>query len=244
VLRNRSVILTPATVLAITLFILCTALQLMGLETTLRFDREAINGGAWWLLLTGNFVHFGLSHLLMNLVGFALIYSLVWDNFNAGEWLFIVVFSSMGVGLGLYFFDPKIFWYVGFSGALHGLIIAGTLADFRRYRGQAALLLMIVVAKLAWEQGNRLVVHCLEAHHWPVAQSRLIPTYSEPLPGQSLAQVCCFCTGYGGTSDLGTRSVSNEIKRHRNLFFVLQSNDGSTGQPPPTGLPSASPPCR
>jgi len=152
VLRNRSVILTPATVLAITIFILCTALQLLGLETTLRFDREAITGGAWWLLLTGNFVHFGFSHLLMNLVGFALIYSLVWDNFNAGEWLFIIVFSSMGVGLGLYFFDPKIFWYVGFSGALHGLIIAGTLADFRRYRGQAALLLVIVVAKLAWEQ--------------------------------------------------------------------------------------------
>lgn len=150
--RNRSVILTPAALLALAVALLCTALQFLGFETVLRFDRAAIASGSWWLLLTGNFVHFGPGHLLMNLLGLALIYSLVWDNFNIWQWLLIIVTASIGVGVGLYLFDTDIHWYVGFSGTLHGLIIAGTLADFKRFPGQAALLLVVVVAKLAWEQ--------------------------------------------------------------------------------------------
>lgn len=150
--RIRTVIFDRATQVLIFIILVCTALQAMGLSDTLRFDRGAIENGHWWLLLTGNFVHFGLGHLLLNLAGLILTYSLVWRNFNASEWLAITLVASMGVGVGLYLWDREIFWYVGFSGTLHGLIIAGTLADFRRYPGQAALLLGVVIAKLAFEQ--------------------------------------------------------------------------------------------
>lgn len=129
-------------------------LQFLGLETVLRFDRSSIDGGQWWLLLTGNFVHLGLSHLLLNLAGLVLIVALVWPNFNARQWLLITLISSLGVGVGLYLFDPNIRWYVGFSGTLHGLIIAGTLADFRRYPIPALILLVLVCAKLGYEQIN------------------------------------------------------------------------------------------
>lgn len=150
--RIRTVIFDPATQVAIFIALLCLALQAGGLSDTLRFDRGAIDAGQWWLLLTGNFVHFGAGHLLLNLAGLLLIYSLVWSNFNAREWIVITLIASMGVGVGLYLWDPSIFWYVGFSGTLHGLIIAGTLADFRRYPGQAALLLLVIIAKLVFEQ--------------------------------------------------------------------------------------------
>lgn len=148
-LRQRS---SPAIWLAIGIAVLCIALQLTGLEPTLRFDRQAIEKGHWWLLLSGNFVHLGNNHLWMNMAGFALIVALVWTQFNVWEWLLITLFSSLCVGVGLFLFDHEVNWYVGFSGSLHGLIIAGSLADLKRYPRSAAALLIMVGAKLAWEQ--------------------------------------------------------------------------------------------
>lgn len=153
-MRIQSVIQNPSLQLAALIAVLCIGLQILGLETVLRFDRSGIDGGQWWLLLTGNFVHLGLSHLLLNLAGLVLIVALVWPNFNARQWLMITLISSLGVGVGLYLFDPDIRWYVGFSGTLHGLIIAGTLADFRRYPIPALILLVLVCAKLGYEQIN------------------------------------------------------------------------------------------
>ncbi len=137
---------------AILLALLCIGLQLFGLEQLLRFDRQALQSGNWWLLLTGNFVHLNWNHLLLNMTGLLLVVLLVWVNFQASEWAIIVLASSLGVGLGLYVRDPDVSWYVGFSGTLHGLIIAGAIADLRRFPVNAAVLLVVVIAKLAWEQ--------------------------------------------------------------------------------------------
>jgi len=143
---------SPAHWLAVSIAVLCVALQFSGLEPTLRFDRTAIEKGHWWLLLSGNFVHLGNSHLGMNMAGLTLIVALVWTQFNVWQWLLIIVFTSLCVGIGLLVFDQHIIWYVGFSGTLHGLIIAGSLADLKRYPRSAAALLAMVAAKLVWEQ--------------------------------------------------------------------------------------------
>lgn len=142
----------PATVLAIGIIVLCLLLQSAGFDQALRFDRDSIAAGQYWLLLTGNFVHLGTSHLLMNMAGFVLVIALVWTRFNCLEWVLITLFSSLVVGVGLYFLDKDVFWYVGFSGTLHGLIIAGSLADLRYYPKSAGLLLVLVIGKLGWEQ--------------------------------------------------------------------------------------------
>lgn len=142
----------PATMVAAGIIVLCLILQSTGFDQTLRFDRDAISAGSFWLLLTGNFVHLGTNHLLMNMAGFVLVVALVWTRFTWIEWVLITLFSSLVVGIGLYLLDQEVFWYVGFSGTLHGLIIAGTLADLRYYPKSAAVLLALVVGKLAWEQ--------------------------------------------------------------------------------------------
>ena len=142
----------PAIALALFIGALCIGLQASGFDQTLRFDRDAIGNGQLWLLLTGNFVHLGSSHLLMNMAGFALVVALVWSHFNTVEWVLITIFSSLVVGVGLYLLDKDVLWYVGFSGTLHGLIIAGCLADLRHYPKSAALLLILIIGKLGWEQ--------------------------------------------------------------------------------------------
>ena len=143
---------SPAHQLAICVALLCIALQYVGLDDVLRFERSAINQGQWWLLLTGNFVHLGQSHLWMNMAGFVLVVALVWSHFSAKQWFLIIIFSSLVVGIGLWFLNPDVTGYVGFSGTLHGLILAGCLADLRTYPKSAAILLALIIAKLTWEQ--------------------------------------------------------------------------------------------
>ena len=143
---------SPAYWLAAGVVLLCIVLQYAGLAGSLRFDRSAIDNGQWWLLLTGNFVHLGESHLWMNLAGFALVVALVWSRFTTIQWVLHIIFSSFIVGAGLWFLNPDVYGYVGFSGTLHGLIIAGTLADLKHYPRSAAILLALIVSKLAWEQ--------------------------------------------------------------------------------------------
>ncbi len=143
---------SPTYWLALFVLVLCVALQYAGLAETWRFQRQSIAFGDWYLLLTGNFVHLGLGHLWMNMAGFAMIVVLVWQHFNLLEWALVIVFASLVVGLGLYFRDPQVDFYYGFSGTLHGVIIAGCLADIRHYPKSAGLLLVLVIGKLSWEQ--------------------------------------------------------------------------------------------
>jgi len=143
---------SPAHWLALALALLCVSLQYAGLDSFLRFDRTLIDNGHWWLLLSGNFVHLGPSHLWMNLAGLALVVALVWQHYTVLQWLLLIIFASLVVGLGLWNFNPEVLAYVGFSGTLHGLIIAGVIADLRLYPRSAAILLVLVVGKLLWEQ--------------------------------------------------------------------------------------------
>ena len=145
---------SPAYQLVLVLAIVCITLQYAGLTQTLEYRRSLISNGHWWLLLTGNFVHLGTSHLWMNMAGLGLVVALVWQHYSALQWSALIILCSLGVGVGLWFFNPEVEGYVGFSGTLHGLIIAGTLADLRTYPRSAAVLLVLVVGKLVWEQSR------------------------------------------------------------------------------------------
>lgn len=143
---------SPAHRLAAVLALVCVLLQYMGLNDILRFDRTLIDAGQWWLLLSGNFVHLGSGHLWMNIAGLVLIIALVWHHYTAIQWALLILLASAFVGVGLWIFNPEVIGYVGFSGVLHGLILAGTIADLRVYPKSAGILLALVCTKLIWEQ--------------------------------------------------------------------------------------------
>ncbi len=118
----------------------------------LRYDRGAITQGEWWRLLTGNLAHLGWSHTLMNLAGLALIWGLFARVYGAATWLTITLAGSLGVTLGLLLLNPHLEWYVGLSGLLHGLFVAGVIGAIRQGHRREALLLAAIAAKLIWEQ--------------------------------------------------------------------------------------------
>jgi rhomboid family GlyGly-CTERM serine protease len=135
------------------LALLCLAVALggQGMQELLRYQRDAIAGGEAWRLVTGHLAHLGWSHLWLNLAGLALIWLLVGRAFGNARWLAVFLISALGSSAGLWFMQPDLYWYVGLSGVLHGLLVAGALASWGSYK-DAPILLALVVAKLAWEQ--------------------------------------------------------------------------------------------
>jgi len=134
------------------LFLLCVMLQYFELPRLLRFDRHLIDAGQWWLIITGNLVHLGWHHLWLNMAGLMLVAVFFSPYYRFSEWLILLLLSSLFVGGGLYWFNPELIWYVGLSGVLHGLFIAGGWQEYKRYGKSGALLLLLIVGKLLWEQ--------------------------------------------------------------------------------------------
>jgi rhomboid family GlyGly-CTERM serine protease len=122
------------------------------LRLWLRFDRTAVLHGEVWRLVSAHIAHLGWKHLAMNLAGLALIWMLFNRVYSTTQWLVALVISMLGVGSGVLAFLPAVHWYVGLSGVLHGLFVAGALASLAAGYRAELLLLGLLVAKLGWEQ--------------------------------------------------------------------------------------------
>ena len=118
----------------------------------LRYDRHAILDGEPWRLVTGNFVHLGLGHLLEDCAGLVLLWLLFRDVLPGWRTPGLVLAGSLAVGLGLLIGSPGVEWYVGISGALDTLWAAGAIALLNRRDRFGWVLAGFLVAKLAYEQ--------------------------------------------------------------------------------------------
>jgi rhomboid family GlyGly-CTERM serine protease len=118
----------------------------------LSFDRSALAAGQWWRLLTAHFVHLDAEHAFLNTLGVVLMWALFARDYSPWRWAAIYSGSALAVSVGLWFFDPALQWYVGASGALHGVMTAGTIAHLRRRDLDGWILAVFIVAKLAYEQ--------------------------------------------------------------------------------------------
>ena len=118
----------------------------------LRYDRDAIAGGEIWRLISGHFVHLGLSHWLYNGVGLSLIWVLVGQFLRSSQWLLVTCVSILCIDAGFWILEPQLQWYVGLSGLQHGYLVAGILAGYRERRVEMAVLGALIVGKLVYEQ--------------------------------------------------------------------------------------------
>lgn len=118
----------------------------------LRWDREAIAAGEWWRLATGHFVHLNLGHLALNLAGLALVWVLAGGRYRPLGWWLVVALSLALLDAGFWYLDPNLAWYVGLSGLLHGLLLAGTVDRLREAPLESTVLTLLVSAKLVYEQ--------------------------------------------------------------------------------------------
>jgi len=136
------------------LFVTCFSLQSAGLVSALQFDRTLIEQGHYWLLMSGHLVHLNWTHWALNMAGVVIVAVFFSLYGSIVDWLIVLLFSAMVVGLGIYWFHPELVWYVGLSGVLHGLFIYGAIREIRFYPFSGYVLLLLLVGKLFWEYMN------------------------------------------------------------------------------------------
>jgi len=123
-----------------------------GLRELGRYDRDAIDSGESWRLVTGHLVHLGFGHLWPNLAALAVVGMLFEDVFRNADWWRVSAVSAAAIDLGLYTLDPTVLWYVGLSGVLHGFVAAGALTLLLRREKLGVILGVGLGAKLLFEQ--------------------------------------------------------------------------------------------
>jgi rhomboid family GlyGly-CTERM serine protease len=123
-----------------------------GGREVLRYDRAALAAGQWWRLLSAHIVHLDFDHAVLNSLGLVLMWALFARDYRPRQWLLIVLGSIAAIDAGLWLRDSTVAWYVGSSGALHGIMAAGTLAHVRRRDLDGWILAVFIVVKLAYEQ--------------------------------------------------------------------------------------------
>lgn len=122
-------------------------------DLQLRYERHHVLAGEIWRLVTAHLVHADIGHLMLNLLGTALIAALFPRTYSVSQWIAILGVSALAIDTGLLLRDREIEWYVGASGILHGALAAGALAWWRTERKPlAAMLTAILLGKLAFEQ--------------------------------------------------------------------------------------------
>lgn len=155
-----------------------------------RYERSGIAAGEAWRLVTAHWVHLDLRHALLNAAGLVLMWALFARDFRPAHWLVIVAVSMLAIDAGLWFASPRIEWYVGASGWLHGVMAAGACAHLRRREIDGWILAPVLVGKLVLEQfmplpfaGDAPVV--VQAHLYGalggLAAALCLPARREPL---------------------------------------------------------------
>jgi rhomboid family GlyGly-CTERM serine protease len=121
-------------------------------KEVLRYDRVWIGQGEAWRLISGHFAHLGWSHLALNSVGLLLVWFLIGGAYTLRTWVLIVGVTFATMDLGFWFLNPELYWYVGMSGLLHGLLAAGIVARLRNIDAETTVLVLLLIAKISWEQ--------------------------------------------------------------------------------------------
>jgi len=116
------------------------------------YDRALITQGEYWRLITGHLLHTNLAHFLLNSAAVILLAILHGKFYTISNYFFVFIISALFTSIGIYFYDPKLIYYVGLSGILHGIFIWGALKDIVNKDKTGYLLFIGVIMKITHEQ--------------------------------------------------------------------------------------------
>lgn len=117
-------------------------------------ERSWWSQGHYYQLVTGHFLHTNFIHMLFNLLGLALLWALHGDDYDTFPYLIKFIVVCILISICMYVFSPDIVWYVGLSGAIHGVFAWGCVKDLENKRVSGWLLIIGLAIKVGNEQIN------------------------------------------------------------------------------------------
>jgi rhomboid family GlyGly-CTERM serine protease len=135
----------------LTLIAIFVSAQMLLDVSNLVYLRSEITNGAVWRVLSGQLVHHNAIHLLLNIAGLMIVWLIGGREYPGLRFVLMSLIVAVFTGCLLYFCEPQLHYYLGFSGALHG--VAVVIATRLMARGLAIgyLLGMAIIVKLTWE---------------------------------------------------------------------------------------------
>lgn len=118
----------------------------------LEFQRQAITEGQFWRLFSGHFVHLSIAHAVLNGVGLLLLAIFLSRDIPCRDALLFIVLAPWFISAGLWWKQPTLMAYVGFSGVLHGLLYLGVVRLLPVMPGLAGTVLLLLLSRQVWEQ--------------------------------------------------------------------------------------------
>lgn len=106
----------------------------------------------FWRLWTGHWVHVGWIHYLLNMLAFACL-PFIFPRVKIWHFVALLFLLPVFISLSFYYFFPDIEAYAGLSGVLHGAYVTVACVHllYKKERHFAALVLLLILAKLFWE---------------------------------------------------------------------------------------------
>jgi len=129
----------------------------------LSLERFKVADGEVWRLLTGNFVHFGWAHTLMNLAAFFLCAIALLNSLSIKQYISLILCCCVTVGISVYYLNPEYETYAGLSGAIHGFIIAGLMLNKRHNGWINGVLVLLLFGKIFHEHQTQYQANDLQA---------------------------------------------------------------------------------
>ncbi len=135
------------------LALLCLLLALWPASLpALAYEPAAMAAGEWWRGLSGQVVHLNFNHALMNAAGLAMLGLYFNRDFSLRAWLGLMLAAGLVIALMLWWREPGLSRYAGFSGVLHALLFAGLIRTWRELPWINSLVLLVLLGRLVWEQ--------------------------------------------------------------------------------------------
>ena len=143
-----------------TVFVALLTYALPSLAQTLIYDRQAIGNGEVWRFITGHWVHFSVSHLMLDALVLGLTGGLI-EVTDRRRLVLLLLFGPLGISVGLLTLQPELTHYGGLSGLATAALVMLALEVRQRSRGfrligTAALLLISTKIALEWTTGHLL----------------------------------------------------------------------------------------
>jgi rhomboid family GlyGly-CTERM serine protease len=138
----------------------------------LAWDRINIANGDYWRLISGHLVHNNSNHLLLNGVGVTVGLVLIGDSFSLRSFCTLNLMVALLTSLFLYFFEPQLYYYVGYSAVLHGLIVSYAISKLLTMPWFGAAIICALALKLLLEGKVHFTANLIdirvatEAHLW------------------------------------------------------------------------------
>ncbi|MFN3786424.1 MAG: rhombosortase [Thiothrix sp.] len=118
----------------------------------LLYQRDQIAAGEIWRLLSGQLVHTNAWHVLLNIAGLWILALFQPQAYPHRYYWLQIMWLASNVAAGLWYLQPQLQWYAGFSGILYGLFLLNGIAWLQQRDWlTAAVLLLGVCGKTVWD---------------------------------------------------------------------------------------------